>query len=275
MMQDYLKIENISCGYGNEFNLKEISFSVPKGKIVGIVGPNGSGKSTLFKGICGDLKLNSGSIELQHEDINQMTLKQKARTMAIVSQFVEQSEINVEDYVLLGRMPYRNTFQFFETSGDIAIAKKYMQLANVYQLRQKSMEELSGGEQQLVSIARALTQEPKLLLLDEPTAHLDIMHQIQVLNLIQKLSQELGLTVLLIIHDLNLASEFCDYLVMMNNGKIHTKGTPEEVLNYQNVEEVYKTLVFTQPNPLSKKPAIFLVSNNVLEQNFNFKKEHN
>jgi len=128
------------------------------------------------------------------------------------------------------------------------------------------MTQLSGGEQQLAGIARALTQEPDLLLLDEPTSHLDITHQVQILNLLQRLNTELELSVLMIIHDLNLAGEYCDYLIMLNKGKIHTQGTPEKVLNYQNIEEVYNTVVVTETNPLSGKPVILLVSENVLKK---------
>ena len=260
-MSNFLKLENVSCGYSSGFELGNVSFAAARGKITGVIGPNGSGKSTLFKGICGDLKLSSGHVELDGQNLSLLTLKQKAQRMAIVAQFVENSDMTVQDYVLLGRMPYRGNFQLFETDGDVEIAHKYMHMTDVYRLKDKSMQELSGGEQQLASIARALTQQPQLLLLDEPTSHLDITHQVQV----QKISQDLQLTVLLIIHDMNLASEFCDYLVMMNNGSVHTKGTPEEVLNYKNIEEVYNTLVITQPNPYSKKPFIFLVSNRVME----------
>ena len=140
-----------------------------------------------------------------------------------------------------------------------------MGLTDVFRVKDKAISELSGGEQQLAAIARALTQEPNLLLLDEPTSHLDISHQVQILNLIQQLNQELKLTVLIIIHDLNLAGEYCDYLVMMDKGKIHIKGTPHEVLTYQTIEDVYKTVVVTRENPISKKPVVFLVSDKVLK----------
>ncbi|MCK5700621.1 MAG: ABC transporter ATP-binding protein, partial [Cyclobacteriaceae bacterium] len=132
--------------------------------------------------------------------------------------------------------------------------------------KNKLMCELSGGEQQLAAIARALTQEPDLLLLDEPTSHLDISHQMQILNLIQQLNENMNLTVLMIIHDLNLAAEYCNYLVMMNDGEIFIKGEPKEVLNYNNIEEVYKTVVITHENPLSKKPVVLLVSEKTLNK---------
>lgn len=265
-MSDFLVLDNVSCGYGNDFNLLGISVSIARGKITGIVGPNGSGKSTLFKGMAGDLRLNTGTITLDGHNLATTSIRQRAQMMAVVSQFVDNSDITVHEYVLLGRMPYRKNFQFFETEEDLALAEHYMRLTDTYRHRDKAMAQLSGGEQQLAAVARALTQQPKLLLLDEPTSHLDIMHQMQILNLVHKLSHDTELTVLLIIHDLNLASEFCDQLVMMHRGSIHTHGTPDEVLNFRNIEDVYKTVVLTQQNPMSGKPTIFLVSDRVMEE---------
>lgn len=261
----YLKLYKIACGYGNNFNLDAVSFEIEQGVFAGIIGPNGSGKTTLFRGLTGDMKIKSGAIHLNNEKLSTMSIRQKAQKISVVSQYTEITDVTVEDYVLMGRMPYRSNFQFFESKKDFEIAEKYMHLTDVYRLREKPMSELSGGEQQLAAIARALTQEPDLLLLDEPTSHLDISHQVQILNLIQQLNQELKLTVLIIIHDLNLAGEYCDYLVMMNNGKIHIKGTPQEVLTYQTIEDVYKTVVVTRENPISKKPVVFLVSDKVLK----------
>jgi iron complex transport system ATP-binding protein len=269
-MENYLSLKNISCGYSN-FNLKNINFSLNKGSLTGIIGPNGSGKTTLFKGITGELSIKSGAIALNNKNLKSMPLREKACNLAIVTQFAETLDISVEDYVLMGRMPYRNKFQFFETKEDIEIAEKYMKLTDILNLKDKPMSQLSGGEQQLADIARALTQEPKLLLLDEPTSHLDITHQMQILNLIQTLNSKLELTVLMIIHDLSLAGEFCDYLIMMNNGKIHKKGIAEKVLSYKNIEDVYKTVVITQINPLSKKPSIFPISDKTIKNNSSLK----
>ena len=263
-MKQFFKIENFSCGYPGKFVLDDVSFEIAKGDFVGIIGPNGSGKTTLFKGISNELQTLTGSTKLDGELIQKMALKEKAQNLAVVTQTIEVGSMTVEEYVLMGRIPYRSQFQFFETSEDIAIAEKYMELTGVTRLKGKFMNALSGGEQQLAGIARALTQEPQLLLLDEPTSHLDITHQVQILNLIRRLSRELGLTVLMIIHDLNLAGEYCDTLIMMQEGSLRKKGLPVEVLNYKDIEAVYDTVVVTRTNPISGKPVVFLVSEEVI-----------
>ena len=259
-MENILKIENIESGYGNKTILHNISFELEKGLFTGIIGPNACGKTTLFRSIVDDIKPFKGSIKINNTDISKLTPKEKASKIAIVTQQIDTPNLSVEEYVLLGRYPYNNRFQFFESKQDFEIAHKYMKLTNVYKYRHQSLKELSGGAQQLVAIARALTQEPELLLLDEPTSHLDISHQVQILNLLRKLNNELNLSVLMIIHDLNLAGEYCQNLILMNDGKIHKYGSAKDVLNYKDIEDVYKTLVITQENPVSKKPAVFLVS---------------
>jgi len=263
-MNNFFKIENFSCGYPGRFVLQDVDFEIEKGQFVGIIGPNGSGKTTLFKGISCELPTLTGRSMLNAEHIQKMNLKQKARNIAVVTQNIEVGNMTVVEYVLMGRIPYQRQFQFFETSEDIAIAEKYIELTGISDLRDKNMNALSGGEQQLAGIARALTQEPQLLLLDEPTSHLDITHQVQILNLIRRLSENLGLTVLMIIHDLNLAGEYCDSLIMMQKGAIRKKGTPHEVLNYMDIEAVYDTVVITRTNPVSGKPVVFLVSEKTL-----------
>lgn len=265
-MNGFFKIENFSCGYPGKFILHDISFEIEKGQFVGIIGPNGSGKTTLFKGISCELPTLAGNTKLNDSFIQTMSLKQKAQNIAVVTQNIEVGNMTVEEYVLMGRIPYQSQFQFFETSADIEIADKYMALTGVAGLRDKNMNALSGGEQQLAGIARALTQEPQLLLLDEPTSHLDITHQVQILNLIRRLSENLGLTVLMIIHDLNLAGEYCDSLIMLQKGNLRKIGTPHEVLNYQDIEAVYDTVVITRTNPVSGKPVVFLVSEKTMRK---------
>ncbi len=264
-MNNILAIQNLSCGYP-KFQLSDINFEIPKGSFAGIIGPNGSGKTTLFRAITGILPLKSGQILLSGKNLKAFSLRQRAQNIAIVSQFIEAGDMSVEDYVLMGRIPYHNRFNFFETDEDFAIARKYMELTDTWRFKDQLMSELSGGEQQLAGIARALTQQPELLLLDEPTSHLDITHQVHILNVLQQLNQETGLSVLMVIHDLNLASEYCDRLILVNQGRIHTQGVPEEVLTFRNIEDVYQTVVVTQNNPLSGKPAVFLASGKVLRE---------
>lgn len=255
----FFDIDNFSCGYSG-FKLSEIKFALKKGEFAGIIGPNGSGKTTLFRGVSGALPNLSGSISLKGKNLKLFSLKDRAQHIAIVSQMVDADQIGVEDYVLMGRIPYHNRFRFFESSEDVAIAHHYMKLTDVFQYKNKLMSELSGGEQQRAAIARALTQEPELLLLDEPTAHLDITHQVRILNLLQQLNEEMGLTILMVIHDLNLAAEYCNQLIMFEQGKIFTQGTPGQVLSFENIEKVYQTPVVTRTNPYSGKPVVFLIS---------------
>jgi iron complex transport system ATP-binding protein len=263
---NFLTIKGLKSGYAHNFMIDHIDFDVSKGSFTGIIGPNGSGKTTLFKTITGELSLMEGNIFLNSNCISSMKPKQKARKIAIVTQNTDAVDITVEDYVLMGRYPYKERFQLFDTVKDIELADKFMKLTGVIGFKNKLMNQLSGGEQQLVAIAKALAQEPELLLLDEPTSHLDISHQMQILNLIQKLNEDYNLTVLMIIHDLNLAAEYCDYLIMMDQGDIFVKGTPEEVLTYTNIEEVFKAIVITQENRITKKPSILLVSDKTYKQ---------
>ncbi len=266
MKNNLLSIQDFKCGYDKKFHIQDINFELPKGCFAGIIGPNGSGKTTLFRGISGELPTLNGKIKIGENNLKQMGFKEKARNIAVVSQTIEAVHMSVEDYVLMGRIPYQGRFHFFETQQDIDIAHKYMELTGMLQHKNKIMSQISGGEQQLAAIARALTQEPNLLLLDEPTSHLDITHQVQVLNLIQRLNKNLGLTVLMNIHDLNLAGEYCDYLILLKNGEMKMQGSPEAVIRYDILEEVYETVVITRTNPISKKPVVFLVSEKVLNE---------
>lgn len=262
-----LYIENLVSAYANNIVLKGVSLRVKKGSFTGIIGPNGSGKTTLYKSIVGEMTISSGNIIIDGSPISNISPKDKAKNIAVVTQNVDNESIIVEDYVLMGRLPYRKKLQLFESKIDLEIAHKYMKLTGVYELRQKMMTELSGGEQQLVAIAKALTQEPKILLLDEPTSHLDISHQMQILNLIQRLNEHYTLTVAMIIHDLNLASEYCDYLIMMKQGEIFTQGTPTEVLKKSVIENVYETDVTTITNKLTNNPLIVLASAKTIKNN--------
>jgi len=255
-----LKIENLTAGYNKKFQLKNISFEIKEGELFGIIGPNGSGKTTLLRAITKVLRIEKEKIFFRGKDIRNISVDKLAQEIAVVSQNQYLGfDMSVEEFVLLGRIPHRRKFQFFETLEDIKIAEEIMQLTDTAQFRTKSINELSSGEMQLVYIARALSQKPKLLLLDEPTAHLDITHQIKILDLIRKFNNKFGLTIIAVLHDLNLASEYCDMLLLLNNGSVYKIGEPQQVITYQNIEEVYKTRVVVKQNPISSKPYVFLV----------------
>ena len=256
-----LNIKNLVCGYSSGFTLKDINLELKKGEFWGIVGPNGSGKTTLLKTITKLLKPEQGEIVLDGEDIEDMGFKDIAKKVAVVPQFVNtEVGISVEEFVFLGRIPHRRAFQFFETKADEGIAEEAMKSTGVFQLRQRDMNNLSGGEDQRVAVARALAQQPLLLLLDEPTAHLDIGHQVRILDLLAGLNEKTSLTIMAVFHDLNLASEYCDKLLLLKDGSVHSVGSPEKVLTYRALEEVYGTLVIVNKNPISGRPYVILVS---------------
>lgn len=179
MSSDILNIQNLSCGYP-KFQLSDINIDIPKGSFAGIIGPNGSGKTTLFRAITGTLGLKTGTILLGDKNLRSLSPRTRAQNIAIVGQFIEAGDMSVEDYVLMGRIPYHSRFNFFETDEDFRIAREYMEMTDTWRFKDQLMSELSGGEQQLAGIARALTQQPELLLLDEPTSHLDITHQVHI-----------------------------------------------------------------------------------------------
>lgn len=255
-----LQVKDLSCGYGKGDILHNVKFDIETGKIVSIIGPNGSGKTTLFRALSRILKPSNGNIYINNKDINLITYRELASEIAVVSQDISAAWISVEDYIVMGRIPFFKRFQLFESENDLQIAEKYIQMTGIDRLRNKFMNEISGGERQLAVITRALTQEPRVLFLDEPTSHLDIMHQVGILDLVKKLNAEYGITVVMIVHDLNLASEYSDKMILINNGTVYNQGTPDEVLTYKALEDVYKTIVIVEKNPLSGKPYVLLVS---------------
>ncbi|MBL7151669.1 MAG: ABC transporter ATP-binding protein [Candidatus Omnitrophica bacterium] len=256
-----LQVHDLTCGYDTKFFLKNINFKIKEKEFVGIIGPNGSGKTTLLRALTKIIRPRQGSIYLEGDNIENLTFKELAKKIAVVSQGLDMElRMEAEEYVLLGRIPYRRGWQFIEAHFDRDIAEGAMASTDTLKFRDRLMENLSGGERQLVVIARALAQQPKLMLLDEPTSHLDITHQVAVLDLLKRLNSNNGLTVAVVLHDLNLASEYCDRLILLQDGRIYKIGIPQEVLTYQTIEEVYKTVVVVKQNPVSLKPYVFLVS---------------
>ncbi|MCP3940683.1 MAG: ABC transporter ATP-binding protein [Desulfobacteraceae bacterium] len=267
-MKPVLTLQGVSFGYKKVKILNDISFSIFPGEFMAIIGPNGCGKTTLIKTILKSITPQAGTIHIQGREIQDLSNKALAKHMATVMQTINPAAMTVRDYVQLGRLPFFGKYQFFETRKDMKIAEKYMQLTGVADFGDAKLNEISGGERQLTAIARALTQEPTLVVMDEPTAHLDISHQVRVLDLINTLKNRLSLTVLMVLHDLNLAAEYADRLVLLNknNGRIFKTGTPEAVLTESSIQQVYQTRIRVRPNPVSKKPWVFLVNDQAAKQ---------
>lgn len=257
---DMLRIEDLSCGYDTREVIKDVSFSVNRGEFLGIIGPNGTGKTTLFRTITGILRAWKGIILYKGKDVSRISPREFAREVSVIPQILETPfSFSVEEFVLMGRFPHVGRFETMKEK-DYRILEEVLDLTDTSSFRERKISELSGGERQRVILAQGFAQEPELLLLDEPTSHLDIAHQVQILDLVKRLNKEKNLTVIIILHDLNLASQYCDRLLLMNDGRVHKIGYPEEVMNYKIIEEVYKTVVVIDKNPISSKPHIFIVS---------------
>ena len=262
-----LEIKNLTCGYGKNHVLSQISLMVGDAEFVGVIGPNGSGKTTLLRAITKIIPVQEGEIFFDQFSVKALGYQELAKKVAVVGH-VPDSEISMSvfDFVLLGRTPFRQNFQFIETKEDISLAEQAMKLSDVWRFCDRPVFSLSAGERQLVLLAKALAQNPKLLILDEPTSHLDIGHQVAVLDLVKRLNREKKIAVIAVLHDLNLAAEYCDRLVLLNNGAIYKAGVPAEVLTYQVIEDVYRTCVVVKDNPVSKRPYVFLVSGHFRKQ---------
>ena len=234
-----LNVDGVECRYGSVKVLEDVSLSVKGGDFVGILGPNGSGKTTLLKSISRTLKPHRGTILLNEADIYSLKSVDVAKQMAVVPQDTSIGfSFAALDIVLMGRNPHMKRFQM-ESEKDMAVARKVMNLTNTWHLAERPINELSGGEKQRVIIARALAQEPKILLLDEPITHLDIINQLEIMDLVKELCVKEGLIVLAVLHDLNLAARYCKSAMMLKNGKIFSAGSLDEVLTTENIKSVF------------------------------------
>lgn len=255
-----LSIKNISAGYDRKTVLSDVNMDVRKGEFIGLIGPNGSGKTTLLRVISRVLKPYNGHVLLDGEDVAKIPRNTLARTMAFLTQDISLNlPFTVRQMTLMGRFPYLSQYGK-ESDEDIAIAENAMALADVSHLSERFITEISGGERQRALIAMCLAQEPEILLLDEPTNHLDVGHQLSVLDLIRKLNQQTDMTVISVFHNLNLASEYCHRLMVLDNGQVESQGTPADVLTSDMVNKVYGAKVLIEKNPVSQKPHIILTA---------------
>jgi len=253
-----LDVQNMDCFYGDRQVLRKINLSIQKGDFMGIIGPNGSGKSTFLKVISRTLKPKSGVVYLDGEDIQRLEYHFIARNLAVVPQETSIAfAFTALEIVLMGRSPYLGRFES-EGYDDLSIAKVAMEKTNTWHLAERPITSLSGGEKQRVIIAQALAQEPRILLMDEPTSHLDINHQLEIMDLVKSLNKD-GLTVISVFHDLNMAAQYCQSLVLLNQGKIDVLGPPEEVLTVENIKRVFNADVLVNRHPLTKKLYITLL----------------
>ncbi|MGB6407276.1 MAG: adenosylcobinamide amidohydrolase [Planococcus donghaensis] len=255
-----LEIKGLTGGYGDKKIVENVSFTVNKGSILGILGPNGSGKSTLMKLISGVLPATSGEVRIEETSIADFPAKELAKKMAVLPQLHAHSFAHtVRETVSLGRYPHQvGWFSSWSIEDEHAV-KEAMRLMDISQYEKTQIDRLSGGEQQRVFVAQALAQDAGILLLDEPTNHLDINHQKELLDTIKKQAIEKDLTIVSIFHDINLASMYCDQLLLLDRGTIVGIGEPHEVVREQDIEAVYKTRVSNHPHPELPKPQITLL----------------
>lgn len=261
-----IKLESASFSYPGREIFRELSLSLEEGEILALIGPNSSGKTTLLKLMDGLLEPQRGKVFLDGEELNRLSRSRVAKRVAVVPQEMEVPfSFTVAEIVLMGRAPYLGRFGW-ETRKDLDIAREAMALTDVAGLENRPFAELSQGEKQRVSMARALAQEPKVILLDEPASHLDINHQVEMHELIRQLNLEKNLTVLNISHDLNLAAEYSHRMALLHRGSIYALGTPSTVITEENIRRVYETTVMVEKNPISGAPRVTPVGKSRMEK---------
>jgi iron complex transport system ATP-binding protein len=255
-----IELDSVSLGYDHRAILHNINMEARPGQVLGLVGPNGSGKSTLIKGMARVIDLLSGRISIDGRDTRSIKQDELARLVGTVPQSPTLPvAFTAFEVVLMGRTPHLGLLRY-EGGKDLAIAWQAMKATQTRSFAERRVSELSGGERQRLLIARALTQQPKVMLLDEPTANLDINHQVEILNLVKSLCREERLTVVIALHDLNLAAQYCDWMVMLNGGRVHAEGTPLDILTAPNIKRVYGAEVFVYPHPINKLPTTLITA---------------
>ena len=252
-------VKHLRVAYGRQPVLRDLSLEIPAGAFFIIIGPNSSGKTTLLRSIAGAVKPQKGRVEVWGTTVDRFSKRALARLVAVVPQRVPTDiPFTVREVVLMGRSPHVGWLGL-EKQKDLELAAEAMAITDVAHLAERPLPQLSGGELQRVIIARALCQEPRLLLLDEPTAALDPAHQVNLMDLLGQLQRELGLTVVMVSHDLNLAAMYGEQLLLMKEGEAVQVGRPAEVLTYEQLERAYGCAMLVDNNPLGRVPRVTLV----------------
>lgn len=260
-MSAAIDIKDLDFSYGKQQVLRRVSFVVSKGDFFIIIGPNGSGKTTLMKAINGISKIQHGRVEILGSDIHRYTKRTLAQTVALVPQDVPADfPFAVIELVLMGRAPFLGVLGLPHKE-DETMAYQALSFTGVEHLAGRTLDQLSGGERQLVFIARAICQQPQIILLDEPTASLDLSHQMRIMDLMEKLKLEKGITVVMVSHDVNLAAMYGDSLLLLKDGSIVSLGSPEDVLQFKVLEDTYGCTLLVDESSLGKFPRVTPVPN--------------
>ena len=255
-----LTIDGIDCSYGSVKVLEDIQFAVESGEFLGILGPNGSGKTTLLRSISRVLKPQKGTIFIGDADIYKLKMLEVAKQLAVVPQDTPITfDFTALEVVLMGRNPHIPRFKM-ESREDLAIAKNSMKMTGIWNLAERPVTELSGGEKQRVIIARALTQEPKILLLDEPTTHLDICNQLEIMDLLKQLCKTKKMLMIAVFHDFNLAARYCDSIILLKEGKIVAVGESNKTLTSENVKKVFSVDTIVKKHPVTGSLHVIPIS---------------
>ena len=258
-----IDIKNVSLHYGTRPVAKNVSVSVEQGEFFVIIGPNGAGKTSLLKALSGLHPLSAGDIEIRQRAIEGYARKELARALALVPQQINADfPFTVAETVLMGRYPHLGLLAV-EGRQDLRLAEQAMELTEVSHLSSRRLGQLSGGERQRVIIARAICQQSKILLLDEPTASLDPAHQLRIMDLMERLRQQEQLTIVMVSHDLNLASTYADRLLLLKDGEVEQIGTPRQVLTQEQLSKSYGCTLLVDENPLLGTPRVSLVSEKI------------
>ena len=244
---------------GGPFAIRDLSFDVAASEMLGVIGPNASGKTTVIRLLSKVLAPRRGEVRLDGEPLSRLSRTAVAARLAVVPQGVPGDfPYTVEQLVLMGRFPH-GPRRFFESGEDRRIAREAMAATGVLDLAGETLPRLSGGERQRVMLARALAQQPRLLVLDEPTAHLDLRYQAECVGLLRRLNRQTDLTVILVSHDLNLAAEVCDRLLLLSAGAVARLGAPQDVLEEATLEAAFGCRVVVDKHPASRRPTVHVV----------------
>jgi len=256
MVEEIYRIENLEFSYGKVKVIKGISISVRKGDFVGIIGPNGSGKSTFVKILTRVLKGYTGKIYFRGKELKNIKLSEFSKYISFLPSSIPiYFPYKVVEFVLMGRYPHLSKMERVKKE-DLEIVEKTIEKLGISEIKNKKVFELSEGERQFVFLAQLLVQNSEVIILDEPISHLDVGHRFKIMDILEKLNRD-GKTIITILHDLNIASEYSRKLLLFKDGRIYRQGKVEEVIDYRIIEDVYNTKVLVYKNPFTEKPYVF------------------